>query len=86
MKTVQIEVTAEDIKGGIPDTPYSCPVALAAKRATGLRVWVHTHTINIEGRPADLPDCAISFIASFDDNKAVEPFAFDIELDEEATP
>ena len=86
-----VEVTAEDIKAAkySQECACLCPIALAAKRATGVTVedfGVYQGTDGeyvlglspVQGSP--LPAEAGRFVRAFDRFEAVSPFTFSVEL------
>lgn len=79
--TVEIDVTAEDIKFGVPGSCTACPVAIAARRNfPGANVVVISR-LTIDGRrsgPFSADVCR--FIEQFDDGEAVEPIRFKVTL------
>ncbi len=84
-KKIVIKVTAEDIKRGIADSCWNCPIALAANRLDkNMSKWNKTRVtetqIIIPGKKKqDLPSTAKDFIERFDLGEKVEPFTFEIE-------
>jgi hypothetical protein len=81
-----IQVTQEDIEGGVPRDGCLCPIARSIKRAlkTGL-VEVDTDRVQLYADArVPLPDKAQVFISLFDDDRPVEPFEFELPI--EATP
>ncbi len=91
MKTVQIEVTAQDIMDGEPVTSARCPVAHAINRVlqAGSRASVSPFdAMVIEGGylvtdRITLPPEARLFINRFDQREKVEPFFFALDMLEE---
>jgi len=88
---VKVEVTAEDIASGDPQECSSCPIARAMNRATPGRKWLVDDRFagyHVCGRITDfpMPDSAREFISRFDRGAAVEPFAFEIDLDAPVQP
>ena len=85
MKTVRVEVTAEDIEEGQPNMCRACPVALAIRRATKAEEVFVIRTATIYP-PAGmsyvvaLPYEVITFIERFDLDAHVEPFEFSLEI------
>jgi hypothetical protein len=83
--TLRIEVTAEDIKNGIPEGGDTCPVALAVKRTTNATsVWVEPsialvcYSLGMGGgcgfnAQFRLPKRMVEWIDAFDDGRPVEP-------------
>ena len=93
MKTIQVNVTANDIALGIEDDCHYCPVARAIARATGLKcdqVAVCTEQIDfMDCKPlesAGTPDKVGNFICEFDGDGAlsVQPFNFELTIYETA--
>lgn len=83
---LKIEVTAEDIRQGVRNNAFNCPIAHALRRASGhnaVRVDVCDLTVNSAGeglRSAPLPPEAESFLVLFDSSLDVAPFTFEVEL------
>lgn len=87
-----IEVTQDDINNGIPNSEHSCPVAIALKRVfPDRRVSVNEDSLMlyeeinevcvrriIKGTPSEVQ----AFILDFDDDVAVEPFSFEVDIPE----
>lgn len=79
-----VEVTAEDIKKGERGFTWGCPIALAAKRKTGLDWSVTRMGMRLyddDGRLseyANIPVEAETFIKKFDAGELVLPFSFPI--------
>lgn len=88
MRTFIISVTQEDIDRGERSDPYYCPVARATQRATGRHAGVDEHTIfgRIENGTnsmfAELPPEAKEFVEDFDMRRPVEPFSFEVSIEE----
>ncbi len=93
MRTVQIEVTADDIANGKPYECVRCPIALAMKRAGIDQVAVGDRFFCFgPGGPEDpnslddarehhvLPPEAGRFVDRFDSLQPVEPFSFNVEI------
>jgi hypothetical protein len=82
MSTLVVSVTQDDINNGQRGNPWSCPIALAAKRALHEpELSVDGCHLNIEEYGAmvgcfDLPDECSEFVRAFDDGEAVQPFEF----------
>jgi hypothetical protein len=79
---VRVEVTAEDIAKGVPERPCFCPVARALRRV-GVEPSVNGWWLDLRcsiPTPADV----VTFMGAFDNERPVEPFAFDIELPDAA--
>lgn len=88
-----VYVTQEDIDTGEPGECGTCPVAIAANRATGLWASVSNfslclfdykpdQTTSFLSHPAafqmELPEIVVQFIYAFDDGTSVSPFSFTI--------
>lgn len=93
-ETIRVEVTEEDIREGERDNCRSCPIALALQRALPPDVelvtvgryyarWAFDESKFALWFAATLPLQAKRFIALFDDGMAVEPFAFELFMEEE---
>ena len=61
---MRVEVTAEDIRRGKPESCSQCPVARALRRALRDRTWCVGHycAYNGAGREFDLPGEVIAFV------------------------
>ncbi len=82
--TLRVEVRQEDIARGVRDDACRCPIALAVSRLTTDVVYVEDQKIEIVGLGRFyMPEPAVRFVAHFDNGDAVEPFAFDLELDDQ---
>jgi len=90
MIVVDIYVTDDDIRDGDPANCSECPIALAISRAVP-NVAVHVFDDSIIIMPfADgesnftltLPVNACNFIHYFDNGLPVQPFSFQLDLDE----
>ena len=81
---VAVLLTAGDIADGQRGLTNRCPVALAVRRATGIKVVSIRSTQGVlygqEYQSFDLPAEAREFIARYDTGETVEPLAFDIIL------
>lgn len=74
---LRIEVTAADIKNGVPGSFSRCPIARAIRRTTGTRQSVRVMSTTWVGHLCyRLPLCAVKFINRFDDDEACKPFVF----------
>ena len=86
----KINVTQDNIDDGTPGGPHSCPVARALADATGQIWWVTSRTAGRGDRFAtscrffELPRSAVDFIDTFDKGQSVGPFAFTLDLSEQA--
>ena len=85
---LNVDVTQADIDGGVRNSCTQCPIATAARRATGVPrlnfVYVYRTGIDIWNGPRRshqfiLPSIALGFMARFDRGKPVEPFSFQVE-------
>lgn len=82
---MKIRVRQEHIDKGVCNSPWECPIALAAQEAIGtdeLSVWPYllTWCAGELVHEADMPRPAREFIENFDDGRPVEPFEFEIEV------
>ncbi len=83
---MRIDVTAEDIEKGFPDSPCFCPIALAVKRIkpSYVEVLVGRETIIVGSYLAGsysyiLPTIARDFIRRFDMGYGeIGPFSFEV--------
>lgn len=91
MRTIRIEVTAEDIREGKPKMCSECPVARAISRAFGGAVFavasnrtfgMHSFALSGPYRIARLPKHVESFVRQFDCGESVSPFSFDLTLED----
>jgi len=84
MKTIDVRVTARDIRKGEPEKPAWCPVALAIGRATGVQPSVYADFVRVYVQggyyDSDLPQEVQNFIDRFDNQGIVKPFRFTLEL------
>lgn len=82
---MKIEVTQEDIDGGIKCSGLDCPVARAIRRVHPIHgavvscglYWVP----GTGGKRIRLPDSALRFYRDFDTDQKVEPFSFDLPIE-----
>ena len=90
---MKITVTKEDIKRGIRQSPFSCPIALALERkrvnvdavkegAVFLHEWEDPEPGCESGDQVkiSLPLKAKNFIGDFDNGYPVKPFTFNLNL------
>lgn len=89
----KFEITAEDIKKGIPTNFFSCPIALAMSRATRKSMGVAWGAK--EGDPlrylmyfkdggwkfGNFPTTVLAWINDFDRKLPVQPIRFEMEID-----
>jgi len=90
MRTVVVEVTAEDIEKGEKEECERCPIACALLRSAGTaRAFVDGSEMaagDWEGmfpeiaQRVPMPPDAAEFVADFDEGRIVEPFTFTVEL------
>ena len=82
---LRIEVTQEDIDGGMRRSCGGCPIALAVRRALGPShaAYVSAGAIDVFAGPPqkhlasyDLPNAAYTFVLDFDNRLYVQPFRF----------
>lgn len=84
-----IDVTAQDIDRGCKLSPYHCPLALAVSRAlSGRRIAITACVRVYSGFSTSvalaLPETARNFRRRFDQGDPVEPFSFELSMNEEA--
>lgn len=84
----KIEVTWVDIADGETESPGSCPIAIAAKRATkeGCNPMVGSFEIYLGVASLLLPPEARAFVRSFDRGDDVKPIAFELDIPSELLP
>lgn len=74
---MNVAILKKDIKQGEIGNPDSCPIALAVTRTTkAKRVLVGERTLNIDGVEYEYPRSVSRFVARFDREQKVTPFAF----------
>lgn len=74
MNTLRVEVTAEDIALGKPGDPFSCPVALAVRRASGVvNVGVGRLTARVRDTVYNLPHYVTDWIDAYDISLVAQP-------------
>lgn len=84
MKTLEVNVTAEDIAGGKRCSNQCCPIALALSRVLGANdvcvgAWsAMSPSANFCER---LPDVVQQFIKAYDRGESVEPMSFVVEIE-----
>jgi hypothetical protein len=78
--TVRVDVTAEDLRHGVPFSPLYCPVARAIRRATGEAWLVRAGWMRREDVAIGLPREASDAVKRFDMGKRVRPFSFEVEV------
>lgn len=89
---MEIKVTEKHIKSGIPCNDAYCPVALAIMEATGCD-QASVYPIDDENTVADLghpisrnrvllPRIVDSFASSYDKGIKVNPFSFELDLED----
>lgn len=80
----KIKVTKADIKKGKKGSVCDCPIALAIKRATGLKgrdVAVGDYQPEVDGYIFEGPcESLTTFIEAFDGGEKVKPFSFNMEM------
>ena len=89
MPKITVNVTQKDIDEGAPKSQCLCPVALAIRALTRMKVYVCGHEVRFyvaktHAIPyiAELPADASSFIRNFDAGVSVSPFSFYLEVPE----
>lgn len=76
---MKIEVTQDDIERGGPRSAYSCPVALAIRRAiNSTRVRVDCVVVRVGGRQYWLDRVGSEFVSDFDLGFPVEPTTIEL--------
>jgi hypothetical protein len=83
---VRIEVGQEDIDQGCKASASYCPIARAVGRVIRGPVSVGAIWITLEDSTVYLTDEARQWVWDFDNDRDVEPFSFEIDVPEEATP
>ena len=78
LNNMKINVTETDIKRGIKNSCFHCPIALALRRAYKKDISASIDSAWFGRRSIDLPVKAIDFITSFDYDRPVKPFSFDL--------
>jgi hypothetical protein len=83
MRTVRVEVTAEDIERGVPSSCSACPIAIAATRAGLDRPNYYAEKYIFFGEPGErlkveVPEAARLFALRFDGRVPVRPFSFEL--------
>ena len=77
-----ITVTQQDILCGVRGDGSACAVAVALNRALDIdSAEVSDRHIRVGALAGDGPESINAFIQAYDDNRDVEPFEFDLELD-----
>lgn len=85
-QALTVEVSDDDIRAGLVGSCGSCPIALAAVRASGAEVRVGPWTIDVLDSEAmavasyQMPDAATAFVWRFDNGHQVRPLSFVAEL------
>lgn len=78
---ITVQVTEEDIKGGLRESCHACPIALALKRLGYERPTVDGVAIDLDTLTTiPSPDVVNDFVIAFDKGDKVKPFAFDLEI------
>lgn len=81
-----VEVTQSDFEAGTLSDPFNCPVAIAAKRATGknfvaIGIASTSDAVYNDGNNSvTLPVYVSDAVYDIDHAANVEPFSFDLEL------
>ncbi len=88
MKTVHVEVTAQDIAKGRKFGCTTCPVALAVARVTGGQCYVGGGYLDVFGvyEVIEHTDRVAAFIEQFDGGEPVQPFEFDLTIPDNPPP
>lgn len=86
MGLVRVKITQDHIIKGTRASCSNCPVALALRDATGIKWFVSQSYLGTVGCynniEVKLPPRVSVFISSFDLGVHVEPFEFDVQLEE----
>ena len=82
-----VEVTEKDIRNGKPKDAKRCPIALALKRVDmrDVEVGIFNMGFHHGGRhylSVGIPQKAYLFRRDYNEGKAVEPFAFTLDLED----
>lgn len=90
---VTVQVTAEDIRLGLPGECSRCPIAYALLRLLPEPIAWHAGPMSLHVRNKDrellsmcVPVEARDFMYSFDRGQPVDPFSFEVEMIEELEP
>ena len=86
-RTVQVDVTEDDIYHGVRGDPCCCPVARALARAfPAVQVEVAPLVLRIGGQRITAPGEVVGFVSAFDDFFLPDPgpFSFGLQWDEAA--
>ena len=86
-KTITVDVTEEDIKNGVRQNGFMCPIACALKRHKQDEydpIWAGALHLRIGKFKGETPDDAFYFIDNFDKGLPVTPFSFTLEVEEDA--
>lgn len=76
-----VKVTQEHIRKGVRCDQWSCPIAHALNEQTGHPGWtVHNEFAQTNDLSVALPFGARVFVSSFDRNREVYPFEFELDL------
>lgn len=79
-KEITVEITEDDIRQGIQREPYYCPIARAARRATGMSMVMGASLLHSDDREpvwgAFVEPDVIEWMGKFDKGEKVEPFTF----------
>ena len=74
---LSIRVTQDDIKNGVPGSPYSCPVARAIRRVANRKsVAVGVSYCRINHIRYGFPEMVADNISRYDLGYAMRPFSF----------
>jgi hypothetical protein len=88
---MKINVTAKHIKMGVPSEADSCPIAHAVREAVNKsclktllkdkRICVNESEITVGSLTMMPPQKAVKFIETFDEEKPVKPFSFNLRFE-----
>jgi hypothetical protein len=87
---IQIDVTNDDIKSGCRGMSFSCPIALASKRALKgilefdrISVYRRMEFYNLQMDKLSVlntPESAFDWLANYDANNDVREFSFELNI------
>ena len=77
---MRINVTQQDIDNGLRCNQTHCPIAIAVYRCAALSFAVYSINMRYKEFNIQLPASVQEFIESFDNNKEVQPFSFEVNL------
>ncbi len=79
---IKVKVTTHDLKTGIVNNPFLCPIALSLKRMGFVHVEVRSCVAIFTNGSMDyrrtLPPIATKFVSAFDRGLKVSPMSFSV--------